>query len=59
MPGVAKWLLRLGTAKEFQALWLNDATEAVVGTTEVVNFDTTLELSDEVASRRFQEGLQP
>ena len=59
MPGVGKWLLRLATVKEFQALWLNDATEQVMGTTNVVHFDNTLELSDEAASGRFQEDLQP
>ena len=59
MPGVAKWLLRLGAVEEFEALWLNNATEGDVGTTEVVNFDSTLELSDEAASGRFSNGLEP
>ncbi len=59
MPGVAKWLLRLGTVKEFDALWLNDATETTVGSSDVIAFDSTLELSENAASDRFQEGLQP
>lgn len=58
MPGVAKWLVRLGAAREFNALWLNDATEAELGEgVEVVNFDSTLELSDRAASRRYLDGL--
>jgi Tfp pilus assembly protein PilN len=59
MPGVAKWLLRLGTAEEFEALWLNDATETELGTSKVVGFDSTLELSGKAASGRFQDELQP
>ena len=59
MPGVAKWLLRLGTAKEFRALWLNNATEEELGTSAVVSFDSTLELNDKAASGRFQKDLQP
>ena len=59
MPGVAKWLLRLGTAKEFEALWLNDATETTIGTSDVIAFDSTLELSEKAASGRFQEALRP
>jgi Tfp pilus assembly protein PilN len=59
MPGVAKWLLRLGTVKEFDALWLNDATETTIGSSDVIAFDSTLELSETAASDRFQEGLKP
>jgi Tfp pilus assembly protein PilN len=59
MPGVAKWLLRLGTAKEFHALWLNDASEEEVGSNQVIGFDSTLELNGNAASGRFQEGLTP
>jgi Tfp pilus assembly protein PilN len=56
MPGVAKWLVRLQTAKGFSALWLNDATAGDSGTgTEVFDFDTTLELNDKALSGRFQE----
>jgi Tfp pilus assembly protein PilN len=60
MTGVAKWLVRLGAVKEFEALWLNGATESdFTEGVEVVDFDSTLELNDRAASDRFQEGLQP
>ena len=56
MPGVANWLIRLRTSREFNALWLNSATEEEIEEgTEVVNFDSTLELGREAASNRFQE----
>jgi Tfp pilus assembly protein PilN len=57
MPGVAKWLMRLETVKEFKALWLNSATESELAEgVEVVDFDSTLELDDGAASGRYQEG---
>ena len=54
MPGVAKWLVRLGTVNKFAAIWLNSATEA--GGTEggVVGFESTLELNQRSFSDRFQ-----
>jgi Tfp pilus assembly protein PilN len=57
MTGVPKWLIRLGTVKEFNALWLNsaDKSEGTEGSPEVVAFDSTLELDKEAASDRFQE----
>jgi Tfp pilus assembly protein PilN len=58
MTGVPKWLIRLGTVKEFNALWLNSADKGestTEGTPEIVTFDSTLELGDEAASDRFQE----
>ncbi|MEA2434228.1 MAG: hypothetical protein QOG54_1685 [Actinomycetota bacterium] len=57
MPGVAKWLLRLESVKEFFAVYLGGATaniEPNVATT--VNFTSTLELSDKAVSGRFQKG---
>ena len=58
MPGVAKWLVSLRNVREFAAIWLNTATLAEVeGQVEVVDFDSTLELSDRAASRRFLDGL--
>lgn len=55
MPGVAKWMLRLESVREFFAVYLNSAVaseeEAGVG---VVTFDNTLELGNKAASRRFQ-----
>lgn len=58
MSGVAKWMLRFGAVKEFDALWLNAASETELGEgVPVVDFDATLELNDEASSRRFQEQL--
>lgn len=57
MPGVAKWLIRLGSIKEFHAVWLNSATEQRVEELggDVITFDSTLELSDRIASGRYQD----
>ncbi len=64
-PGIAKWLIRQETVEDFSAVWLNSATkeaqEASAGATtaagpEVVTFDTTIELSGKIASRRFEGG---
>ena len=57
MPGVAEWLIRLGTVNKFSAIWLNSATKAQ-GTegAEIVNFESTLELNQKAYSQRFQEG---
>lgn len=58
VPGVAKWLVSLRGVKEFAAIWLNTAaTSEVTGQTTVVDFDSTLELGDRAASRRFLDGL--
>lgn len=55
MPGVARWMIRLESVREFFAVYLNSATaaqeDAGVG---LVTFDSTLELSNRAASRRFQ-----
>jgi Tfp pilus assembly protein PilN len=57
MPGVAKWLVRLGTVNKFAAIWLNSATEtAAADTGEAVNFESTLELNQKAFSDRFQGG---
>ena len=59
MPGVAKWLIRLATVKEFNAVWLSSATESDTRPgCEVVDFQSTLELSDEAYSHRFEGGLE-
>lgn len=57
MPGVARWLIRLGQSESFAALWLNSATrsEPAPGSPSVTTFDSTLELSEKALSRRFQE----
>jgi Tfp pilus assembly protein PilN len=59
MPGVAKWLIRLGTVNKFAAIWLNSATEAVgaEGEGTFVNFESTLELNAKAFSERFQRSL--
>jgi Tfp pilus assembly protein PilN len=54
MPGVAKWLIRLGTVRQFEAVWLNSAIRAEV--TEIVDFDNTIELNNKAASERFLRG---
>jgi len=58
MPGVAKWMVRLEGVETFFATYLQNATqgEAAEGS-EVVQFGTTIHLSDEAASRRFQQRL--
>lgn len=58
MPGVAKWLVSLRNVKEFAAIWLNTASSGGDPTAGVstVDFDSTLELSDRAASRRFLDG---
>lgn len=57
MPGVAKWLIRLGTVKEFDGIWLNTATAPEAATTCPTQFDSTLELGARAASDRFERGL--
>ena len=56
MPGVAKWMLRLESVREFFAVYLNNATagDGEDGTVSLVDFDSTLELSNKAASGRFQ-----
>jgi len=57
MPGIAKWLIRLASVNEFSAVWLNTAQASETETeTEIITFDSTLELSDKAASGRFQGG---
>lgn len=56
MPGVAKWLVRQGTVKDFEAAWLNNAAETKIGDTNVIEFGSTIELNDKAASLRFQGG---
>ena len=59
LPGVAKWLIRQGTADAFSAVWLNSAitTEATPDQQGSTQFDSTLELSSEALSQRFQRDL--
>lgn len=57
MPGVAKWLIRLNTVKEFSAVWLNTATAPDAATSCPVQFDSTLEMGPRAASERFTGDL--
>jgi len=47
MTGVGKWMMRLSSVKEFQAVWLNSATktDATDGVPEFIDFDSTIELN--------------
>jgi Tfp pilus assembly protein PilN len=54
MPGVAKWMLRLESVKDFFAVYLGNATVSGDEALEIVDFNNTIELSDKAASGRFQ-----
>lgn len=56
MPGVARWMIRLESVREFFAVYLNSAvaTEEGEGGPTIVDFDNTLELNRRAASQRFQ-----
>ena len=58
MPGVAKWMVRLEGVDSFYATYLRNATrsESEEGPVQF-GFGTSIELSDEAASGRFQKGL--
>ena len=60
LPGVAKWLIRQQSVDDFSAVWLNSATETpadeATSAVPLTTFDSTLELSDTAASRRFEAG---
>lgn len=60
MPGVGKWMIRLGSVKDFQAVWLTTATETAAqleqGIPATFDFDSTIEFNEKAASLRFQEG---
>jgi Tfp pilus assembly protein PilN len=61
MPGIARWMLRLESVREFAAVYLNSAVKAEGSedaAVEVVTFDNTLELSNRAASGRFQRGVK-
>jgi Tfp pilus assembly protein PilN len=61
MPGIARWMLRLESVREFAAVYLNSAAKAEGGegpAVEIVTFDNTLELSNRAASGRFQRGVR-
>lgn len=55
MPGVAKWLIRLGTSKSFFAAYLSNASRGTGpdALSTVVSFSSTTELGPKAASERF------
>jgi Tfp pilus assembly protein PilN len=59
MPGIGKWMIRLGSVKDFQAVWLTTATETPAqieqGIPASFDFDSTIEFNEKAASLRFQE----
>jgi Tfp pilus assembly protein PilN len=59
MPGIGKWMIRLGSVKDFQAVWLTTATEkpaqVAAGIPASFDFDSTIEFNEKAASLRFQE----
>jgi len=60
MPGIGKWMIRLGSVKDFQVVWLNSATEIPAqieqGVPASFDFDSTIEFNERASSLRFQEG---
>lgn len=59
LPGVAKWLISQAKVEAFSAVWLNSATTVETTPTQQgsTTFDSTLELSVEALSQRFQRDL--
>ena len=58
MPGVAKWMVRLEGVDSFYATYLRNATRTQADEgPDQFGFGTSIELSDEAASGRFQQGL--
>ncbi len=59
LPGVAKWLISQAKVEAFSAVWLNSATTVETTPTQQgsTTFDSTLELSAEALSQRFQRDL--
>ena len=58
MPGVAKWLIRLGDTKGFAGVWLNSAaeTEDSQAGQSYFDFDSTIELNKKMLSKRYVGG---
>jgi Tfp pilus assembly protein PilN len=58
MPGVAKWLIRLGDTKGFAGVWLNSAAESQDGNggQSYFDFDSTIELNKKMLSKRYVGG---
>lgn len=58
MPGIAKWMVRLGQVRDFEATWLSDATEEEINETLVIGFTNSIEFNEKAASERFQGGVE-
>jgi Tfp pilus assembly protein PilN len=57
-PGVASWLTRLTNDRSLQNIWVPNATKGQIGARNVVNFQSTSDLSSGAASNRYQEPPQ-
>lgn len=55
-PGVAKWLTRLRELQSVQNIWVPSAAKGQIGTREVVNFSSSMDLSGAALSKRYQQG---
>jgi Tfp pilus assembly protein PilN len=53
-PGVATWISRMSSDRILQTIWVPSATKGEIGDHGVVNFNSTGELSEDAASRRYQ-----
>lgn len=58
-PDVATWISRMSSDKILQTIWVPSATKGEIGDRGIVNFSSTGELSEDVASRRYQPGASP
>ncbi|HEY8202423.1 MAG TPA: hypothetical protein VII47_13845 [Actinomycetota bacterium] len=54
-PDIATWITRLSGDRNLQTIWVPSATKGQIGTRDVVNFNSTGELSGDAASKRYQE----
>ena len=54
-PDIATWITRLSGDRSLQAIWVPSATKGQIGTRDVVNFNSTGELSEDAASERYQQ----
>jgi Tfp pilus assembly protein PilN len=58
MPGIAKWLIRLGQVRAFKAVYLNNAAEVELDGALILEFDSSVELGPKGLSERFQGGQE-
>lgn len=55
MPDVATWLMRLQDVRGATAIYLSNAIEEKLENQEVITFENTVELTQKVLSKRFEE----